>query len=235
MPRYLSKRVMRARRARASKKRLPAKRRPRRRPHITTLLKNKTTASLRFVDLIQLNAPLAGITSTVYRANSIYDPAHAAGGHQPLMFDEYALLYDSYWVISSKITITPVPNSNSNATPCLYGVLLDADDTLTYTQGSQIIEDKRNKSQWAFSGFNSYVGARNQVSRSTTFNARRNLSPIGANNSVPVTQNPPVGEFDAFFHIWQSNIYGNDPGFLHLIVQVDYVVQFSDPKHVSQS
>lgn len=209
--------------------------RRRRKPKVTVLLKNKTTAKLRYVDDISLGVDIAGITNHVFRANSCFDPDFTGVGHQPLMFDEYALLYDQYRVLSSTIKVTPVPVDNGNHIPSLYGVFRDPDTDLTYTQGTAIIEDQRNKGGWAFSGFNSYVSGKNQTTRMTTFNAKRDMSPNGANNSVPVTSNPSTQEFDYFFQVWASSWAGNDPGTQHYLVQIDYIVEFTDPKHVVQS
>lgn len=214
-------------------------RRPRRKAKrktvITKLLKNKTTAKLRYVDEIALNPGLSGITNHVYRANSVFDPNFSGIGHQPLMFDEYALLYENYRVISSTISITPVPIDAQNQIPATYGVYRDPDTTLSYPEGSAIIEDMRNKGGWAFTGFSQYNGPLNSLTRRTGFNAKRDMSPLGANNSVSVTGNPGTGELDYYFQIWASSWFGNDPGAIHFMVQVDYIVEFTDPKHVIQS
>lgn len=208
---------------------------PRRKPRVTTLLKNKTNAHLRYVTSIALDAGAAGITNHVFRANSVFDPDESGVGHQPLMFDEYTVLYEQYRVLSAKIKITPVPVDTGNHIPCLYGVYRDPDTSLTYSDGMAIIEDKRNKGGWGFAGFNSYVSPTNQISRTTTFNAKRDMSPNAANNSIPTGSNPNTQEFDYYFQVWAASFQGNDPGHVNFLVQIDYIVEFSDPKHVNQS
>lgn len=42
----------------------------------------------------------------LYRGNGLYDPEVAVGGHQPRMFDQMCLFYQSYLVLGSKISIT---------------------------------------------------------------------------------------------------------------------------------
>lgn len=40
-----------------------------------------------------------------YRTASLYDPDRTGGGHQPLFFDEMALIYSQYRVLGAKMTI----------------------------------------------------------------------------------------------------------------------------------
>ena len=55
-------------------------------------------------------------TPIFFRANSIYDPDAAVGGHQPLGADQWAPFYNSYVVLGSKITwqVTSGANANNN-------------------------------------------------------------------------------------------------------------------------
>lgn len=41
----------------------------------------------------------------VYRANSVYDPRYAVGGHQPTGFDELAALYQRYLVTAASLKV----------------------------------------------------------------------------------------------------------------------------------
>lgn len=216
------------------KRRAPTKRK-KAGPKVTAILKNKTVAALRYVENITIDPGAASITNHVMRANSVFDPDQSGVGHQPLMYDEYSLLYEQYRVLSAKIKVTPIPDTVGNHIPCTYGVFRDPDTTLSYVSGNAIIEDKRNKGGWGFTGFNSFVGKLNSISRSTTFNAKRDMSPAAAGNSIPIASNPSTQEFDYYFQIWAASINGNDPGHVNFLVQIDYVVEFSDPKHLVQS
>lgn len=52
----------------------------------------------------------------VFRTNSIYDPDQTSGGHQPMYHDQWANIYKSYEVISSRIVVkgSSVPGSGSS-------------------------------------------------------------------------------------------------------------------------
>lgn len=63
---------------------------------------------MRYVDNFQLTADnLTGLTGTeiAYRLNSLFDPYFAAGGHQPLGFDQITPLYQRYKVYKVDIQI----------------------------------------------------------------------------------------------------------------------------------
>lgn len=66
--------------ARPTKVQIVKARRKRRGPKITRMLKDKTTAHLRYVDVVSLDTGAAAITSHVFRANSIFDPDFTTTG-----------------------------------------------------------------------------------------------------------------------------------------------------------
>ena len=145
-------------------------------PKITRILKNKTVASLKYVDVITIDAGVTPPGSHLFRANSLFDPDLTGTGHQSLMFDEYALLYNQYRVLSSKIKITPMVDDTSNITPAFYGVFGDKDTTFTYTLATAVIEDGRNKSTWGIFGGAAAVtnpSLKKMATRRTSFNAKR--------------------------------------------------------------
>lgn len=53
----------------------------------------------------------------LFRGNSAYDPEWAAGGHQPMYFDELAAVYNRYTVYASAITCTVLNRSASGEAP----------------------------------------------------------------------------------------------------------------------
>lgn len=53
----------------------------------------------------EVNPGLATSNSVVLKANGMFDPEDAVGGHQPRGFDELMTLYDHFTVINAKITV----------------------------------------------------------------------------------------------------------------------------------
>lgn len=207
-------------------------------PRVTKMIKDKTTSRLRYVDTISIDVSAASIANHVFRCNSVFDPDLTGIGHQPFGYDQHTLLYDRYRVLSSKITVTPVDVDSSNGTPCLWGIYEDVDGSLTYSLGTSIIEDTRNKGKWSLhSGISSSPGFTGNtmkgVSRSLKF-TNRSLGADVRNNTTLVTTNPDSDQ-DRLFHLWCSSIGGNNPIAQSFIVQIDYVVQFTDAVHLATS
>lgn len=67
-------------------------------------------STLKYVSHISVTQIL---NTQTYRGNSLFDPDFTSIGHQPLGFDEYALIYDRYFVYSSTINVIAVNNSTS--------------------------------------------------------------------------------------------------------------------------
>lgn len=69
---------------------------------------------LKYVDTAA-PASAGGSVEFLIRANSAFDPYYAAGGHQPMGFDQYAGIYDSYRVLSMsyKLTFSSTDNTDS--------------------------------------------------------------------------------------------------------------------------
>jgi len=60
---------------------------------------------LRFVDRFEFSPSDTSVLQRRFRANDLYDPVHAIGGHQPRGFDEFMSVYKSYTVLGSKISV----------------------------------------------------------------------------------------------------------------------------------
>lgn len=149
------------------------------------------------------------------------------------MRDEYALLYLSYRVLSSKIKITPVPTSTTDVLPSLYGVYRDENTVLGYSLGTSIVEDQRNKGTWGLTG--NMFSLKQLRAKSASFNAKRDLGPDGADSSHDQGVNPTVASDSTFFQIWSASIAGTNPGAVSFLVQIDYIVEYTDPAVVTPS
>lgn len=215
------------------------KSRRRRRPKVTELLSPKNRAKLRYVDTVTLNPAVASINNYRFRCNGLNDPDFETGGHAPLLFNEYEGLYDTYRVLSSKVVVTPVATAASNVTPCIWGVYTDSDSVLGYSTATSAIEDIQRTKRWRIhTGFTSSTDAQviPRNGRLTAgFNAKM-LSPEARYNGIPVGSDPATGgNLDAYYHIWAASIAGNDPSQVTFLVEIEYLVEFTDPKQVTPS
>lgn len=64
----------------------------------------KIITILRYVDILPQTSTAGGIATTVYRLNGLFDPDVTNVGHQPMYFDNYAQIYQSYRVLGSRLT-----------------------------------------------------------------------------------------------------------------------------------
>lgn len=98
----------------------------------------------------------------------------------------------------------------------------------------RIIEDQRVKGSWGVYGVKNAQNIKGPTKRAS-FNAKRFLSPEGAANSIAVSANPVSLETDAYFNIWVGSIIGNNVDPMTFLVQIDSIVEFTDPENVTPS
>lgn len=78
-----------------------------------SLLKKKTVF-MRYCATASLATGAGGSVDTeTFRANSIFDPDWAVGGHQPMGHDQWSTFYNQYYVKSAKITVKLLPDNNA--------------------------------------------------------------------------------------------------------------------------
>lgn len=195
-----------------------------------------TMVKLRYVDSVYMD-PGFGVAAQYYMsANSLFKPQAASGGHQPMNFDQWALLYNHYVVVGSKITCTAHSGSTSNADGCFIGVNLQDDQSLS-TDPSTLLEQGLtrykffNQTYAAGSGNGRVV--RHGFSAKKFFNLSNptdNIKRIGAGiGASPAEQ--------AFFCILVSPPPTStvDIGSILVTYVIDYIAIFSEPKGQSQS
>jgi len=74
-----------------------------------------TMVALPYTEHIQMTSmSLSPANGYKYRLNSLFDFRYAAGGHQPLGFDQYAAFFQKYRVHSTKVKVTWYDPGNMN-------------------------------------------------------------------------------------------------------------------------
>lgn len=198
---------------------------------------------LRYVaDGISLNAGAAITSSHVFRANSVYDPDYSTTGHQPMGFDQWALIYNKYTVVGSKITVKFTPTTTNNITPGYLGVCLGTSPTAlsSYTSIDNILESKlvgtnvKTVGQLYFSNTNSdtynFPTVKKHFSAKKFFGVK-NIGD-GSSYSAITSTNPAQ---DAYYTVWHAATAGNDPGQIYVQVMIDYITLFKEPKNLDGS
>lgn len=184
-------------------------------------------ARLRYADQIDLTSTAGSIDVFKMRANSVFDPNESGVGHQPMGFDQWALLYNHYVVVGAKISIAALASGSVTSAVC--GVYLADDSSVPYSVPEGYIESKKGP-------YRNINIQRNAVKMTSNFSAKKffNITDIKDNVvriGADVGSNPTE---PAVFHLWYHDYQGSTTTQTFQIT-VDYIVEFSEPKDLSQS
>lgn len=217
-------------RKRATKKRSTRKRRTRIYRSLKAVVPDKHVVKMRYVHQFNLDPPTGVNGVQVFRANSIFDPDYSGIGHQPLGHDQWAVFYDHYNVLSSKINCKFVSTGSLPLTDaCLVGILLK--DNVTVITNPEAIMEQTN------SGYK-VLSTQLNTSVSKSFNPKRFFGVKDVNDNrgligASMGQNPAE---DALFHVYQSPLStSDDPRPIRCIATIEYIVQFTERKSLAQS
>jgi len=188
-------------------------------------------AVLRYSDQISITSTAGVLGSYVFRSNSCHDPDYSSIGHQPMGWDQWKLLYNHYVVVGAKITCT-VLSDTLGQSPFVCGVYLSDNVSLPYTSWYGY-KEARKGTQKLFNG-----GAGNTHSQSVVskFSAKKfyNIKDIKDNMDrlgALVDDNPSE---NAYFTIYYQQV-NTVTDTKNILVTVDYIVDFSEPKNLAIS
>lgn len=116
--------------------------------------------SLKYCDLPIITTDVNGLGFHQFSTNSLFKPNTTAAGHQPQGFDNLALLYDHYTVISSsmKFSVTSYPDNG----PLINVLYIDDDATIAVANvtvacerdGAQTSVTRIDQMKWMSAGWN---------------------------------------------------------------------------------
>lgn len=218
-------------RARRALIRMARKRRLRRR--IPTGMPTKKLVKLKYATTVALNPSSTVPDYKYFSCNGMYAP-ELIGGHQPLYYDQWMTNYDHYQVIGSACRITQVPTSASTSAPCLWGCIIDDEQTFSYTNAAQVIES--NQGKYFRQGNNGSSGistAGRQPKLVRKFSAKKMLGDLSDKHEGTTTSNPTD---QMFFGLWcASPANSSDPAQHTFLVEISYIAILKEPKFVAQS
>jgi len=209
----------------------------RRRP-LPLVVPNRYTCKLRYADEISFDVPNLGVATYYdFRANDLFDPNASGVGHQPMGFDQLALMFNHFTVIGSKIKVRVSPSTGgyTTANPSYWGVaLVDAQGRYNGKSIDYIAEQEGHGRIKQF-GINNLFDPQFRpttkgFSLKKFFNAGR--SPMEdqfqcSNSASPTDQ--------AFFEIWGCGVGGDDPMSIKMLVEIEYIVVCHEPTPMVQS
>lgn len=117
-----------------------------------TLWSERIFTKLKYSEILIFTSTAGAITDNIYSQNDLFDPNVTGTGHQPMGFDQLAVLYNRYRVFGSKVTLrcsqtgtgtqqaltgTVSLQSTASVTPSTaIGVPPERDSTITRTVGA---------------------------------------------------------------------------------------------------
>lgn len=207
-------------------------RRPRRRltsRSVPSGMPSQRVAKLRYCSVHDITCTTGVIQEYIYRANGCFDPNQTAVGHQPMGFDQWALLFNHYAVLGSKITVK-VLNDNTTTSPAIVGVYLSDGKSMSYTTATEFMEAKKGQYRMISPGQSKSISLVNKFSAKRFFNVTNvndNQERLGAAPTADPTE-------QAYFHIWYQTLDSNTDK-IECAVTIEYIVQWGEPKELAQS
>jgi len=186
----------------------------------------KKLCKLRYVETITLaDASTPGLVLThPFSVNSCYDPNALVGGHQPYGFDQWALIYNHYKVLGSKMTLR-ASNVASTQAGSIFGIKVDDDASVTVSANS-LMEQKDSK-------YEVVVGQNAPRILTKKWSLRKTMDPTDDGVSAQVGASPADQEY---FVVYASAAnQAATLGSITFQVQIDYIVQFHEMKDFANS
>lgn len=167
-----------------------------------------------------------------YNCVGLYDPEAAAGGHQPLGFDEMTTLYDHYNVLGATIKVRAVSGAadvGSGAT--MIGCYIN-DDTTGVTTYDELQEQGRAVSRLLTGNTaNGIVHFRKSFDTKKYFGVNDIADSDKLKGSI--SANPTDGAYFAVFA--QGMVSGSNPSTVYLNLEIEYTVKWTERRSLVQS
>jgi len=185
----------------------------------------KMITKVRYVTHITLNPGAAGTAAHhIFKANGLFDPDITGVGHQPMTFDQYMAVYDNYTVIGSKIRATFI-NESDDYSYFVGGALKR--ETTTVANVEELIEQGQVKyrtvTEQPAGKPNNVITLNYSAKKFHKIKSLLNESMLRGDDG----HNPTEG---AYYHIWAADSSTDDPPIIKVLVQIDYIVAFINPK-----
>lgn len=193
---------------------------------------NRVRVKLNYFDAgpyITVDYPNYSESAYQFRANSVYDPDYALGGHQLMGFDQWAALYNHYRVISSKITVRFIPDPGYDFLGCI-GIAVCDNASIPGHVG--LVEGQKN---YRWRNITSTTGDTRIWKVSKTYSAKKYFGPraLVQNQYATVATNPT--EDVLFTIIGYRRWVGQLATVIICQTKITYYVEFCEPKAILPS
>lgn len=195
-----------------------------------TGLPQKVMVKHKYCETFNTSLSVGQLTSFGWKANGMFAPSGLTGGHQPMYFDQYALLYNHYTVIGSKCTFT-VSHISEADNPHTFRICAFLDDNSSLSAASmdaiaEATQARRPKHVVAEAGA--------PVVTKSTFSAKRVFGgSILAKDSLSGTGTSNPTELS--YHVLAVEATPTLTAHFVCTVEIEYVAIWTELKEVAQS
>lgn len=166
----------------------------------------------------------------LYSCNKLYDPNTTGIGHQPLGYDQYAQLYDMYWVKQAWIKVSwAAPNnegaSSHDSVVCALG--MNSDNLADARSNAAFLEDQ-NTTQLLFHNSQGTCSL-------TKFYDQRKLFPTSDKDSCFGRTDGGTSPAEGTYFEICTIPNGADPGDYQIRVEIIYLAEFFERKDLQES
>lgn len=187
----------------------------------------KRTVKMRYCQQFVMTSTSGTMATQVFRSNSIFDPDLTGVGHQPLGHDEWAVLYNNYKVKQARITLQP---GNTNTNPVILAVTRT--DSTTGASGNMDSVCEQPATKWVTLATS--TGGPSARTLKMGYVSSKQYPQLGKDDSL----RPAFGNNPAEGNYWVVKMQSIDAGQtinLPILVTIDYIVELSVPKILTQS
>lgn len=187
-------------------------------------------AFLRYCEEINITCTAGALQPHVFRANGVFDPNHTGIGHQPMGYDQWSTLFNHYVVVGSRINVAMTGSEPANANPSVFGVYLTDSTTVPYTDWTEFKEAKKGTQRTMQGGRTTALSCGSKFSAKKFYNItdiKDNVDRLGAD----ILTTPAEQALYCIYYQVLNNLTITQT----FLVTIDYIVDFSEPRDLTQS
>lgn len=189
-----------------------------------------TKMKLKYDCEFSLNSGAVTYGDKVFRANDPFDPEYSVGGHSAYLFDEMMGFYGKYRVISSKIRVWYINPAVSDQIPFYLTIVRSKDPSITaqFASTDHILESNMHgaiKICGQFSTANQIMQSQ-PATVTMTYSQRKYFPGIKDEQFEGLYNTDPA--LEAYFHVLQFPLAGNDPPTAYFRAEIQFNVIFSE-------
>ncbi len=217
-------------RKRRSRKKIVRKRRKNYLPK--AIVPDAKMVRLKYSEFVSIDAATGLAGNHIFSANNVHDPNVTGTGSQPLGYDEWSAFYNHYTVLGAKCKATFFSaGSDTGADSAVVGIDLKADTTLV-TDTTVLLDSANSRIRYMTT-----KDAGNNPSVVNWFSAKKffHVKDLNSSNRWRTAIGASPND-QAYFHIFLGPISaGSNPTAVQVLIQMEYIVLFSERKSLASS